>query len=115
MKISTVKAKQVHVIASKIPSTLWECIFNNMFEEDELPIAKTFSEAILGDLPKDSSQAFIILLICYPKTPASQFIPFARDTLNLTNENLLHFSAAMDKLDALNMIKKNTPNELKAA
>jgi hypothetical protein len=73
--------KQAHSIASKIPDAIWREVFYWRFDDESLHIEnKTLSAVTREDLPKNSQQALVLLMIAY-ELDALTLIEKARNLL----------------------------------
>lgn len=100
MLLNTTKLKQSHPIAKHIPNYVWDLVFGSELDDNKVPRSQALS---LVCLPEDMEQALVLLMICYPETPASQLLDIARKDLQLTDSSIFMICAAMDRVDCLDL------------
>jgi hypothetical protein len=121
--------KQADPVLSKIPDDLWfeyfrtydEDSFVNFsfnpqravlssFDYRELKIdGKNFNDIVLYDLPKNTTQAFIILTFYYPDIATKTIMDFATNQLGMPNQELFKLCGTICHLDKLKWINEQDP------
>lgn len=84
-------------VLGRIPDKIWEEIFNSSYSCDKAPLINSDSNVLItrSDLPMDSRQAFIILVLSNLEMDAKNCVEFVKNHLKLDNKTIFELSAEL--------------------
>lgn len=115
MNLATLREKNAHPIAVKIPETLWRPVFGGHLDFDFSLADKELSAIARDDLPKDALPALVLFLICQPKLSAENQLAFIQNNLKMNNSVLFWICATLGQLPLCKLLKESVePKEFDA-